>query len=246
MPKTVKTNKSSNMIKILVSTNETQGQRESDFCFVPENEPVHRGVNTDKENTSDNFNNVGCLIGLYCTKGTTTIKVASVEMTKEQYIDGFVNNLRCSNSSKAEIEKIKKEAKLMLKVAAIYEVGSVLEYMFGGFGLRKGKETYQYGNSGGNIMLLTQRTKDNKNWITISDAGGISIFDFNHWDDDGSIARDYLDCVVEDFGEYNFRKAMPREIRAKIEKSQYKDEVYQSIDNFLMERNFVTTIRCEE
>jgi hypothetical protein len=95
-------------------------------------------------------------------------------------------------------------------------------------------KNYEYGNSGGGIMLLTQKTKDDKYWISVSDAGGVVINDFNYWEDDGD--RDYEKSSVLNLGDFDLW-IIPHEILTRIEQSEYSDEIYQAINNFLAEKS---------
>lgn len=103
-------------MKVLVSTAETQGQRENDFCYVPEGEIVMLGFICDRDvNDPDGECSCNrCLIGTKCLKGTTTFKVISRK------------------------RKDRSEApKCLLGVAKNYSEGSVLEYRVGVFTRRK-------------------------------------------------------------------------------------------------------------
>lgn len=67
-------------IPVFVSTKETQGQRENDFCFVPEGEILDFPAMTCDNETSDG--RCGCkrsLSGIKCHKATTTMKVVKFD-----------------------------------------------------------------------------------------------------------------------------------------------------------------------
>jgi len=67
-------------IPIFVATRQTQGQRDNDFCFVPEGEIVTFPVFTCTGEEADGA--CGCrrsLCGVHSSTGTTTVKVALLE-----------------------------------------------------------------------------------------------------------------------------------------------------------------------
>jgi len=141
MPKT--NSESDGKIKIFVSTKETQGQRDNDFCFVPENEPVRYGVVCDRdEGNPDGF--CGCarsLKGVECAKATTTFKVKSVAITREQYINGYVQrDPYYQEFGDSIIEELTQNAVELLDIAAKYSEGAVLELRAGVFDVRKGSK----------------------------------------------------------------------------------------------------------
>jgi hypothetical protein len=143
MPKkALDNNKSGDKIKIFVSTRETQGQRKSDFCFVPENEPVRLGFicDRDKHNPDGVCGCARSLIGLYCSRATTTFKVVLVSMTRRQYVNEYVEKNSYYNAENPElIKELEKEAWEMLDLSSIYKENSVLEYRAGNFAVRIGK-----------------------------------------------------------------------------------------------------------
>jgi hypothetical protein len=76
-------------LKILVGTKETQGQRENDFTWTEENEPVYWTFECDRDNK--NIDGMcGCrrsLSGIYSRKGTTTFKVVETDWTRKQWLE---------------------------------------------------------------------------------------------------------------------------------------------------------------
>jgi hypothetical protein len=124
-----------NKIKVFVSTKETQGMRENDFCYVPESELVRVGSICD-----DDINNpdsdCGCsrmLVGLHCNKGTTTVKVALVNMTKEQYINEYIKYHAFSSFGESVV---KEEVVELLEIADSYDADDILEFRSGSFNVR--------------------------------------------------------------------------------------------------------------
>ena len=64
-------------MKLLVATHQAQGERPSDFCFVPEGEIVRFGFECDRDRQEID-GGCGCrrsMSGLLCSKGTTTMLV---------------------------------------------------------------------------------------------------------------------------------------------------------------------------
>ena len=79
------------MLQVLVSTTKTQGNKEGDFCFVPEDELVMFGLgigSCDEEEflNSDSNCNIA-MIGYLCRKGTTTVKVSEIKISKKEYVE---------------------------------------------------------------------------------------------------------------------------------------------------------------
>jgi hypothetical protein len=82
-------------MKILVATNDTQGQRPNDFCFCIEGELVTVGVICAADE-SDPDGGCGCgraFAGLNSHKATTTAKVKEVELSEEDYVEALRSSL---------------------------------------------------------------------------------------------------------------------------------------------------------
>ena len=139
-PKTTKkAATSADKIKVFVSTEETQGKRDNDFCWVPEGELVRLGEACDSEvdNPDSYCGCARCLNGLFCHKGTTTFKVALMDMTRNQYIEVYFEEYAKVWGSSL-YKEIREEAEFLLDLANEYSEGSVFEYRAGEFNLRKG------------------------------------------------------------------------------------------------------------
>lgn len=65
-------------MKVLVATNDTQGQRANDFQFVPEGEQVIMGVDCHREPLDGRCGCRRALVGIAAHKGGTTFKVVEV------------------------------------------------------------------------------------------------------------------------------------------------------------------------
>ena len=98
-------------MKLLVSTRETQGKRASDFCFVPDGEFVVPGHMCGDEKPDDSCGCRRSMVGVYCHKATTTVKVvnSTMSITEFQMLVGreTVDNL--------------------IQAVTPYEVGTILE-----------------------------------------------------------------------------------------------------------------------
>lgn len=117
-------------MKILVSTSKTQGRRESDFCFVPDGEIVVFGHVCDRDKNSENPD-VGCgcgrsMVGSICAKATTTVEVAESDMTSDQFVhhcQGAMQDMGWTPSKESA-----RNAKESLRIAHMFQIGSVLEF----------------------------------------------------------------------------------------------------------------------
>lgn len=67
-------------MKVLVATKEGQGIRGNDFCWVPENEIVHFGFECDGGSVDDHCGCRRAMVGIDCSKATTTMKVVDLEV----------------------------------------------------------------------------------------------------------------------------------------------------------------------
>ena len=124
-------------INVIVSTTETQGQRQNDFCFVPEEEPVAFGIVCDSD-VDDPDGSCGCsrsLMGFDSKKSSTTFKVVAKEMTKRQYIKMYVDAWRKTGFPVTRATRL--DADIMYNAAWRFPVGAVLEYRAGIFSARR-------------------------------------------------------------------------------------------------------------
>jgi hypothetical protein len=82
-------------MKILVATNDTQGQRDNDFCFCVEGELVTVGLVCAADD-QDPDGGCGCgraFAGLNSHKATTTAKVKEVDLSEADYIEALRSSL---------------------------------------------------------------------------------------------------------------------------------------------------------
>ncbi len=123
-------------MKIFVATEETQGRRSNDFCFVPEGEIVTFGFECDADDNIDG--NCGCrrsMVGIKCHKATTTFKVADVRLTKKGYVRMIQTSL--NERGFGQVIDAKKEAEELLRLASHFPVGAVVEKRGSVFRVRK-------------------------------------------------------------------------------------------------------------
>lgn len=73
-------------MKVIVATGETQGQRKSDFSFVPEGEIVLPAEPHDDEPIDGTCGCQRSFDGIVSGKATTTAKVIDLPLTREDYI----------------------------------------------------------------------------------------------------------------------------------------------------------------
>jgi len=112
------------MMKVLVSTTETQGQRANDFCYVPEGELVKLTIPCDGEAVDGPCGCKRSMTGLDCQRGTTTVKVVARDLTEAQYEALLAKSDRAAGWLMAELPT---GAAQLLRLAAAYAVGTVLE-----------------------------------------------------------------------------------------------------------------------
>lgn len=123
-------------MKVFVSTKETQGQRENDFCFVPEGEIVTYPVMTCTNERADD--RCGCnrsMCGILAHGATTTMKVADLEgnvLTLRRIIRASLVNAGwpVDDSDASSI------ASELLSEAQQFPTGTVVEYRDGKFAAR--------------------------------------------------------------------------------------------------------------
>lgn len=81
-------------MKVLVSTEETQGQRENDFCWVPEGELVtFHGFECDGESVDGSCGCRRSFTGLVSRTATTTARVVDAEIDSASLRDAVRESL---------------------------------------------------------------------------------------------------------------------------------------------------------
>lgn len=117
-------------MKVFVATEEGQGQRESDFCHVPEGELVcfTFACDTDKDDIDGSCGCRRSMNGVDCLRGTTTFKVADLPMTEKAYrkrlLDSFDKMGYAPYLKERTIQAMITE---LLELASKFPEGRVLE-----------------------------------------------------------------------------------------------------------------------
>ena len=119
-------------MKILVATNNTQGARKNDFCFVPEEEIVRFGVEHPQEDIDAPCGCRRAMFGINTNKATTTFKVVETVLIREEFRRLVATSFRRAIRASAELESITDEcaelmADFILQTAKEFQVGQVLE-----------------------------------------------------------------------------------------------------------------------
>jgi hypothetical protein len=125
-------------MQILVSTKETQGNRDNDFSWVEEGEMVIFGFQCDGATPDDSCGCARSMVGIEKHKATTTVKVVEKDITMEDYITEVAkSNERAFPGIDPDGEVAKDDAKILLEVSSAFPVGSVLEIRGDTFTRRK-------------------------------------------------------------------------------------------------------------
>lgn len=119
-------------MKVLVATGETQGQRGNDFNWCRENEPVKFGSECDGEAVDGSCGCRRSMAGVETNKSTTTMKVVWMDLTRDELAELLLDNYKRAGWYKAmgpegAEERSKKEADELLRMAASFPVGCVVE-----------------------------------------------------------------------------------------------------------------------
>lgn len=116
------------MLRVLVATRETQGQRLSDFSWVPDGELLRWDVACDRDR--DNIDGgCGCrrsLAGVVSRRATTTFKVAQIDGDTETLHRIFERSYHEAGYT-LTAELISELCADMLEIATRYPIGTVLE-----------------------------------------------------------------------------------------------------------------------
>lgn len=119
-------------MKLIVATTKTQATRKSDFCYVPEGEPLTFGTVCHSGRGAID-SGCGCqrsLVGIHCRKGTTTFEVVErPDLTEADFVQllttSIVNAWKVEPAAAAA--HAASEAKELIRLAAVFPVGSVIE-----------------------------------------------------------------------------------------------------------------------
>jgi len=119
----------------LISTKETQGQRDNDFCWTDDEELVVFGNQCDSDVNVGPDGGCGCMrsmTGVETRKGTTTVKVAEVDLTVESLADAIVESDKRAGWT-PNAEWAAEAAKEIAATAEVFGLGTVLEFRAGTF-----------------------------------------------------------------------------------------------------------------
>jgi hypothetical protein len=113
-------------MKLLVATTETQGQRNSDFCYVPEGELLIFAFEcaNDRGNVDGGCGCVRSMDGIDSKTGTTTFRVAEAPITAAELKAKLAAHYP---SIKLSDEMLVGEVLSLVELARPYEVGVILE-----------------------------------------------------------------------------------------------------------------------
>ncbi len=128
------------MIKCMVATKDTQGQRENDFCFATEGEIVRFGPLCCSDKDLDG--GCGCarsLVGIESGKSTTTMKIVELDITQAKYLAMVKASVKKSDDDATD-ETIEQEALEVLFASEQFGLGFIIEYR-GGFVKRLDRTT---------------------------------------------------------------------------------------------------------
>ena len=118
-------------MKVLVSTEETQGQRSNDFCWVPEGEMVRFGMecDTDRGNPDGGCGCSRSMSGMDCHKATTTMKVVEKDMNMADLIAAVQESLKGGGWVTDDSDKAwaMEEAQELFRIADAFPVGAIIE-----------------------------------------------------------------------------------------------------------------------
>jgi len=119
-------------MKLLVATSDKQGKRKNDFSFANEGELVYFGTEHDGEGIDGDCGCRRSMFGIDSHKGTTTMKLAEVEITPEELAERVGDSLRRAgwvrtDADEADLEMVADVTNEMMEVAKTLPVGFVVE-----------------------------------------------------------------------------------------------------------------------
>lgn len=117
-------------MKVLISTDKTQGKRKNDYCWVPLGELVSFAFECDGGSVDDSCGCKRAMSGVKSHKATTTFEVADLPMTKEELIKTLEVSLVGGGWYDAPEKATKhatEDANEIIRLSATFPVGAVLE-----------------------------------------------------------------------------------------------------------------------
>lgn len=119
------------MTRILVSTTETQGRRDNDFCWVPDGEMVIAGTECTHGSIDDDCGCRRSLAGITTHRATTTFKVIDVPLEYEAVMENIRNALNVMGWGSPTLslirDRLEEDAKDLLRQVEWLPVGTVCE-----------------------------------------------------------------------------------------------------------------------
>jgi hypothetical protein len=116
-------------MKLLVATEETQGKRKNDFCFVPEGEIVMFGFECDGETVDGGCGCRRSMVGLKCYRGTTTMKIVDVDIT-EKDLKALLMDCYCKAWKMSPMEAVKEaevDGNELMRFGEAFPAGVIVE-----------------------------------------------------------------------------------------------------------------------
>ena len=120
-------------MKILVATNEGQGQRKNDFCFANQHEPVGFPSECDNQRVDGRCGCRRSMAGMITLKSTTTMTViedpnVTPESLKESLRTMMITGEWDKHLSPADLQAIiDEDAGILINLANTFEVGAIVE-----------------------------------------------------------------------------------------------------------------------
>ena len=114
-------------MKLLVATRDLQGIRPNDFCWTEEGEIVHLGFQCSREEVDGGCGCRRSFTGLKTQKGTTTAKVAEVDVTVEELRRQFRASYDGAGWTGVTDEEIANEVEWLIRLAENWGVPWVVE-----------------------------------------------------------------------------------------------------------------------
>jgi hypothetical protein len=119
------------IMKVLVSTKETQGQRKNDFSWANEGELVTFSMDCDGEKVDGRCGCRRSMSGIVTHKATTTMKVIDVDIRPTQLLPALVEGIREAwgtvMKDKEIIEMARNDLRELLQLADVFTVGKIVE-----------------------------------------------------------------------------------------------------------------------
>jgi hypothetical protein len=130
-------------MRILISTNLTQGDRGNDFCHVPEGEILGFTSECDGEPVDGKCGCRRSMRGILSHRATTTMKVVDIDITKEGLSRAILNSYQSIDGAKdSQDPKDRKlageDAEELIHIAASLPIGAIIEKRGNRFRVRSG------------------------------------------------------------------------------------------------------------